>query len=187
MSLLSLALWSPQDSSQFNPLLPLEHMGSCPRPAAVTSRPLNFGLSCSRAWFPGCDTYDCGCSQLWKSGPKCTSVIWYTGVKGVVWVVLACENELHHQLMQSLLFRQGQASEFSQVATENLRGFTKEGFSRAVFILDFQASDSSLCFLSQSIISSQVIHPLAPQRFYQRIIRELAQNGNFHLENALMF
>lgn len=51
MSLLALALWPPQDSSQFNPLLPLEHTGSYPRPAAATSHPQVFGLSYSGPGF----------------------------------------------------------------------------------------------------------------------------------------
>lgn len=49
MSLLALALWSPQDSSQFKPLLPLEHTGSYPR----LSHPHVFGLSCSGPGFQG--------------------------------------------------------------------------------------------------------------------------------------
>lgn len=55
-----------------------------------------------RACFLGCGTsamtHICGCPQLWNSGLKCMSIGWYTGVKGEVpyWVVLSCENELHH-------------------------------------------------------------------------------------------
>lgn len=101
MSLPALAMRSPQDSSQFNPLLPSEHIGSISKqpPATPLSSPLYAGLS----WFSGWDTHNCGCSQLWKSGPKCTSIAWKRGVKGVVsyCVVLAFENELHHQSMQS--------------------------------------------------------------------------------------
>lgn len=48
-------------------------------------------------------------------------------IKGVIsyWVVLACENELHHQPVQISLLRPGHASDFGQVATEVLGGFTK--------------------------------------------------------------
>lgn len=88
-----------------------------------------------RVWFSGCDIYKCGCSQLWKSGPKCTSIAQETGVKGVVsyWAVLARENELHHQPMQSPSFWGRATSQISLKLPQKIREASPRRASQEVY------------------------------------------------------
>lgn len=134
-SLLAPMLWWPEDSSRLNTASFLRarrftskaHYSHQQVPVTLASAVKGLVF---RMWHLYHDLH------LWLPPTlKCMSIGWQTGVKGEMpyQVVPSCENELHCQPMQSCLLRKGHPLDFVHVATEEMRGFTKRCFPRAVW------------------------------------------------------